>query len=65
MDEARARNTMDDLGDFIVFDSFFGGSGSSSGESGRGSGPDENYGCGFWIVFLIVMIIFFYAILFG
>jgi hypothetical protein len=54
---------MDDLGDFIVFDTFLsGGSASSSRGSRRGSGPDDNFGCGCWIVFLIVMIILLYII---
>ena len=42
-------NTMDDLGDFIVFDTFFGG-GSSSGSGG-------NQGCGCILILVIVFLL--------
>jgi len=42
-------NTMDDLGDFIVFDTFFGG-GSSGGSGG-------NQGCGCILILVIVFLL--------
>ena len=52
---------MDDLDDFIAFDSFFGGGGSCGSSSG-GSGNNENQGCGWHLVALIAILIAFYLI---
>ena len=54
---------MEDLGDFIAFDAFFGGGGSSGGISSNNGNPDGK-GCGdgclVLILFIIVMCFFWY-----
>lgn len=54
------KNTMDDLDDFIAYDTFFGG-GSSGSSSGSGEN-NENQGCGWHIAVLITIIIAIYLI---
>ena len=52
---------MDDLGDFIAWDSFFGG-GGGSGWRGGGWGDDENgfkNGCGWTVLILLLLFLFF------
>ena len=51
---------MDDLDDFIAYDTFFGG-GSSGSSSGSGEN-NENQGCGWHIAALITIIIAIYLI---
>ena len=46
---------MDDLGDFIAFDAFFGGSGSSGGSSSGGA--DKPNGCQVGCLTLLLLFI--------
>ena len=52
---------MDDLGDFIAFDSFFGG-GSSGGSSSRRGG--DNQGCGCLILVILSLLIYLMDVIF-
>lgn len=52
---------MDDLGDFIVFDTFF-GRGSSGGSSSRRGG--DNQGCGCLILVILSLFIYLMGVIF-